>query len=1193
MDQDVNRTAQRSRLHRRKRYTAMACLSLSIVLAAGASGALATGMLKAESENSSAADTSSFGSTANSDSDSVQALTNATTSDAVGSSFTVDGIGYTVLTAASSSSSGTVRLTQVNNNLDNASIPNTVTSPSSELNYTVTSVTFQAFSKHKNLKSITLPGSIEGCIPATIPADACFYGCSSLKSISVNDVTESSFLASEDGVLYAQYGGKKATLLAYPQAKNNSSFSLPESVSGIYPYAFEGNTSLASVAFTGSLTGISGTNSIYFSGGIGAHAFDGCAALSEVDFADGMQIATASTSSAAAIGANAFKGCIALTNISIPALASADVKGDSYRSFSELNPNSNLTVNNDSAFISGYMPYWHNDAGPVARSGIGAEAFMGCTALESISFQAGNSNGAYAYWTADSNVFKNCTSLKTLVYQSTQAYWGNANRSMRNGSFTDIWDSDAEAGENKGHNAIDDPTYYYAVDYYATQADANAADANGSTRLARVEYKRGTSTSDIATSSSSLGAQTCDRDLYAQTDADGVIPDPDEAAAAAGFEGTGWVWHLDNTQSRRSGLSESCRAYLVKANELSGARLSSTKIENEYKLADQNLSQGTDLCAESAFDVKRYYTDSYYQMEGSTNTACAFTFDPDTGKLDDMFAFVASDGSTVSLDTCNVRYQRYNTGTGALEDAVSTITAGGVYLVTIEADTSGYNGSFSEWIVVKGRSGDVKEVYGDSVAITEHGAKYALSSNETQSIDYSDSPYSITVGAKDADGALIASSYAGLVNGAINVDTDSSSVSYGFKLNRDFYSNGTANPGATGNKKPVTFARNGISASAFAVALYKHFADDANRSRYGLDAVDDEGSAKYTWGDTAILVPYGRADDVAAISAYAYAKKAPIFFTEEDGSVSSDTLAALKDFKTVRVTGPEILYSTANFNTLAGQLGEGTTLSRIGGSTANSGDFSLVVADELVSDGLANWSIVTVSGGDDPLDCILALNLSGHEGGVTLVSKSTEQTLTIASRLQAQGTNVHRVRLFGRSNNNATDVVSSEYESGESNIFNAVWSSAAKFSSIKAAVKTTKTDPGFQSLADKNASKKKSSTKKSSKKKSSKKKSTASKTKSSTQKAASSGSDSNRSSSSSDDDDGSASVAAATDDDNSGSSSDATATQTGYSVEDIGTDQQNETTATTEPAAPWVQFLFIIALIALCGSIVPLMRRCR
>lgn len=1070
----------------------------------------------------------------------------------------------------------------IDTELTAANIPASVVSLTSTASYTVTAVNFSAFRNHSKLTSVQFPGTITAFTPDS--GSGCFHGCSALSSIYVNGAKQDSALSSENGVLYAQHKGIRATLLAYPQAKTDKSFSVPNGVSTVYSYAFAGNPYLTQVYFNQSLTGIDNPSNTWFNGGIGAYAFEGCTALAQVEFAEGVQVATSSTSTSVAIGSAAFRGCTALTSISIPALTSADAKGNYYQNFRQLNPNSNLTTGTGNTFTSGYKPYWHNLSGPIARAGFGSGVFENCTALESVSFQAGNSTGAYAYWGSSSNIFKNCSSLKKLVYQSTQAYWGDPNHSMINGSYTDIWDSDSEEGKEDGHNAVDTPDYYYAVDYYATQAEAEAADVSGSTRLTRMEYKRGTSTADIATSSSSLSSQTCDRSLYAQKSADGVIPDPNEAAAKAGLEGTRWVWRLDNTQSRRSELSESCKAYLAKANELSNGRLDSTHISAEYLLGDKSLSQGTNLCSESIFDAARYYTDNSYQMTGDDDNSPAFTFDPNTGKLIDMFDFVAASGTKIDLDSCKITYRLYDKSSHSLKDASETINSIGIYLVTITpSGASDFSGSFSEWIIVQARDGIVKESYGPSASNTETGAKHALSSNNTQSIDYSNAPYSITVGAEDADGALIASSYAGLAGSAINIDADSNSSSYGFKLNRSFYSNGIAKSTTDSNKKPVTFSREGSTAAAYAVTLYKHFADESNRSRYGLDAVDGEGNAKYEWGDTAVLVPYGRTDDVTAISAYAYAKKAPVFFTEKDGTVSADTLTALKDFANVRVTGPGILYSAKNFTKLAGQLGNGTELSRIGGDTSNSGDFSLAVAEELASEGLVDWSVVTVSDGDDPLDCILALNartkFSNGKLAVTLVSKSSAQSATIALKLHEQGPAVRTIVLFGRSSNNAANITSSKYNSGKTNAFGSIWKSDMDFDQIKAAAKITKTDPGFQLLKDKNASKKKKSTEKKSTDNNKKKNTSPSK----------------ESLTSSDNDDSSA-VAAATENNDGGSSSggsdEVTATQADF-ITDTGQQEEQESAAALEPAAPWMQVLFIIALIALCGLIVPLMRRCR
>jgi hypothetical protein len=100
----------------------------------------------------------------------------------------------------------------------------------------VTSIGNNAFAGCNNLPSIIIPGSV------TSIGTSVFYNCESLSAI---DVDESNVAyVSEEGVLFNK---AKTALIRYPAGKTDASFDIPEGVTDISDYAFEGCTALTAL----------------------------------------------------------------------------------------------------------------------------------------------------------------------------------------------------------------------------------------------------------------------------------------------------------------------------------------------------------------------------------------------------------------------------------------------------------------------------------------------------------------------------------------------------------------------------------------------------------------------------------------------------------------------------------------------------------------------------------------------------------------------------------------------------------------------------------------------------------------------------------------------------------------------------------------------------------------------------------
>lgn len=148
----------------------------------------------------------------------------------------------------------------------------------------LTSIGPGAFSYCTGLTEVTIPAGVTSVI---IP----FEGASSLTAIHVNEDSEA--LLSLDGVLYNK---DKTTLIAYPAAKADTVFRIPDSVTSIADHAFE---------FASRLTSVTIPNGV---SSIGTRAFLSCSALTEITLPAALS----------AVSNNTFTYCMNLTSVTIP-----------------------------------------------------------------------------------------------------------------------------------------------------------------------------------------------------------------------------------------------------------------------------------------------------------------------------------------------------------------------------------------------------------------------------------------------------------------------------------------------------------------------------------------------------------------------------------------------------------------------------------------------------------------------------------------------------------------------------------------------------------------------------------------------------------------------------------------------------------------------------------------------------------
>ena len=252
----------------------------------------------------------------------------------------------------------------------------------------VTSIGNWAFSDHTSLTSVIIPNSV-----ASI-GEGAFSGCSELTAIQVDSGNET--YTTSDGVLFNK---PMSELMQYPAGKQDSSYTIPDSVKSVADVAFILCDKLTSVNIPNSVTSI------------GYGAFSECTSLTNVIIPN----------SVASIGEGAFSGCSELTAIQV------DSGNETYttsngvlfnKPMSELiqypagKQDSSYTIPDSvksvavMAFIS--CDKLTNVNIPNNVASIGGNAFSGCTRLTSVTIP--NSVTSIGEWT-----FNYCTALTSVT----------------------------------------------------------------------------------------------------------------------------------------------------------------------------------------------------------------------------------------------------------------------------------------------------------------------------------------------------------------------------------------------------------------------------------------------------------------------------------------------------------------------------------------------------------------------------------------------------------------------------------------------------------------------------------------------------------------------------------------------------------------------------------------------------------
>ena len=272
--------------------------------------------------------------------------------------------------------------------LTSVTIPNSVTSIGEEAFYkcsaltsvtipnSVTSIGSTAFERCYGLTSVAIPNSVESI------GEEAFYYCDALTSVHISDIAawcNIDFGDSESNPLhYAHH--------LYLNGEEVKDLVIPNSVTSIRNYAFDGCSGLTSVTIPNSVTSI------------GRAAFNGCSGLTSVTIPN----------SVTSIGDFAFERCSGLTSVTIP----NSVTSIMMYAFSSCSGLTSVTIPNSVTsigdFAFSYCSGLISVTIPNSVTSIGDFAFERCSGLTSVSIP--NSVTSIGDW-----AFRDCSGLTSVT----------------------------------------------------------------------------------------------------------------------------------------------------------------------------------------------------------------------------------------------------------------------------------------------------------------------------------------------------------------------------------------------------------------------------------------------------------------------------------------------------------------------------------------------------------------------------------------------------------------------------------------------------------------------------------------------------------------------------------------------------------------------------------------------------------
>lgn len=687
---------------------------------------------------------------------------------------------------------------------------------------------------------------------------------------------------------------------------------------------------------------------------IGAGAFKDCTQLASIELPSTVEL----------FKSEAFCGS-GLTKISIP----SSVKAISYRCFKSCTKLKEISFEGDQLLYFGQEAFMYCSAlseltvpwltsHPIAKSNadetdtagvepfadscaIGKSCFAECKALTTITFEGGVGHDTPDYF-LDVSCLNGADNIKTFIWRCKM---------------------DTVGSGQAGQKVLSILESYYSLDFYNSEADAKAR----KNKVASAVYKPKDGTDDyntVKTLDLLKGAADYSHYKFAGSDAIPACP-------------SGKVWGVaDNgVQGDWDTLDDSYQVIAVDRDNLDYGWVSSPGI-NEYRAADE------------VGDIPLSMYDSdlpvlYAEKDGSV---------PD---IENGLKVYAADGSELSGPSIKLVYEQADlqlSSTGLSYNVVGWHSVNGVegtgryrvHAVNTANNTETPTVSF-----------EVKDFAPDVHAYTGYSQTNMLGAlSADAAVGLRSAPeYNVVVPTSDWHAQMIGAGLAGASKGVLLFDGGASASEDAYHAHLASKSSSVQIVGSTSLVPQSTKIS---SAKYLSDWLLSNVSGD--QTRYKNDSTPQKLSAQVystmtqgfwdsTWGKTAVIMPSTKAQKLLPVAQLVYKEKAPVFFADSKGNLSSVDLAALQSggFERVVIAGDESDVTAACASSVAERAG--VTPERVLDSGASAYENSVAFAEQQMASG-NSFDFVAVADGTVAANVVLAAQVAAQNNGIVLVCNS-------------------------------------------------------------------------------------------------------------------------------------------------------------------------------------------------------------